>query len=201
MTAHHIDREILDVKLPAGIFDIGAHLREIQRITEPGDRVFDLVGMYFREDAYQPFTMPWVVMQQQALTGSFPVLHERLHASPPVAWIGNYRTVWLCEEAKRFLLENYVHHAGRIHVLGQQVSLKRGESTRFVALQSRRYIWEGTGVLRVDGRRFSSGTLSASEHRVTADTGSVQGRLRIQLPDGMPSPVLLVRRPLFVGFT
>jgi hypothetical protein len=152
-------------------------LAEIQRVTGPEDRVFDLAGLYFRRDAYPVWVMTGVMIARY-YKGGFPRMVPELERSAPTAVMLNYRTGDLRGVERRFLGAHYIHHDGPIFVHGKAVQrLTPGEELAFRALKSMRFRWEGEDALLVDGAPFREGELAAGEHRLTSARPLGPGRL------------------------
>jgi hypothetical protein len=157
-------------------------LEEVQRITEPDDRVFDMAGLYFRPDAHPVYLMTGMMFSRYR-AGGFPPIVPTLRDNGVVALLWNYRLTWLSAEEKGFLSERFVHHGANLFVLGTRVDgLVPGERRVFEALSDERFRYEGDGVLRVDGKPFAKGTLAKGEHVLEAAGPITDGRLILDVP-------------------
>jgi hypothetical protein len=157
-------------------------LEEVQRITGPDDRVFDMAGLYFRPDAHPVYLMTGMMFSRYR-AGGFPPIVPTLRANGVVALVWNYRMTWLSAEEQDFLSERFVHHGLNLFVLGTRVDgLVPGERRVFEALSGERFRYEGDGVLRVDGKPFAAGTLARGEHVLEAAEPIAAGRLVLDVP-------------------
>jgi len=154
-----------------------ATLAEVQRITRPEDTVFDLVGLYFRPNAYPVFSMTGVMIRRYE-AGYFPRMVPILVRAAPRAVIWNYRLAALGRAEQRFLREHYVHHDGNILVPGREVErLLPGEKLEISLLATDLFRWEGPDCLLVDGRPFREGVLEAGQRVLQASAPIQWGRL------------------------
>ncbi|MEZ5333284.1 MAG: hypothetical protein R2991_14865 [Thermoanaerobaculia bacterium] len=111
-------------------------LREIQRITRPGDAVFDMAGLYARPDAYPVYLMTGALYQSY-LAGEFPPMIPTWRERGLVAMIENYRVHWLGPPEFDFLANNMVYWGSNIYVSGAGIrDLRPG--TRRASRSSRR---------------------------------------------------------------
>lgn len=159
------------------------HLRRVQAITTDDETSFDLVGLYFRRDAYPIWVMTGPMLVRYA-AGEYPPLIETLRrARPPVTTI-NYRTMTLPEPEREFLEQHYAHSWGNLFVLGFQLrGMGAGEERTIDVLAARTYRWSGAeGAIEVDGRPFVQGELTEGPHQVRAIQAIEQGALRIPTP-------------------
>lgn len=164
------------------------HLRRVQAITTDEDTVFDLVGLYFRRDAYPIWVMTGPMMARYA-SGEYPPLIETLRRTRPPITTLNYRTNALPDADHEFMEQHYVHSWGNLFVMGFQLGgMRAGEERTVDVLSTRTYRWSGEeGAIEVDGRPFSQAELSEGPHRVRATRDLDEGALRIPTPwDGQP---------------
>jgi hypothetical protein len=176
------------------------HLRRTQAVTAPGDTVLDLVGLYFRQDAYPIWVMTGVLLARYG-GGEYPPMSETLRQSRPIVVGLNYRMLALPDEERRFISEHYTHGWGNLYVLGCKLDgLVEGEERTIELLSERLYRWTGEpGAVEVDGAPFSSGVLMAGSHRVRAVRAVSAGSLRIQTPWDHEPP-FPPRSDLYVNF-
>lgn len=172
---------------------------ELARITALDDRVFDLVGFYFRPAAHPVYFMTSNLMARYR-AGGLPPIEATLREREVVAFLLNYRMLWLRPEEGRFFLERFAHYDGNIFLLGRELAqLAPGVETDFEALKRKEFVFTGPGRLWVDGQPFSRGTLERGVHRLRIDETARAGKLILATPDPQPQ----VRRPpgeLFVNF-
>ncbi|MEO8197488.1 MAG: hypothetical protein ABI689_12305 [Thermoanaerobaculia bacterium] len=152
-------------------------LREVQRVSAPDDRFFDLAGLYFRPDAYPVFAMSGDLFRWYTL-GRFPPIPDTLRANEAVGIILNYRVSWLRPHERQFVRERFVHYTGNILLLGRNlVRAPVGVDFEFEALKGKRFRFDGEGVLRIDGSPFVEGMLTKGPHRIRVQALAGPGRL------------------------
>ncbi len=174
-------------------------LEEVQRVTDPGDPVFDMVGLYFRPDGQFAYLMTGNTFSRYR-AGGLPPIPEELRRTGTVALIVSYRTSWLDAPDRRFLAQRFVHYDGNIFLLGADLSrLAVGETRRFEALAEKRFRIEGAGTFEVDGAPFREGVLRRGWHEVRRLTGNGPGRLIVATPEPVPWPPRPPAR-LYVNF-
>ena len=145
-----------------------ATLQAVHAITAPDEPVFDLVGLYFRPNAYSVHVMTGVMVDRYG-QGAFPRMIPELRRNGVTAWIESYRTDWLPAEEKRFLREHFVRWAGPIFVLGADLrELSPGQKRRYEVIARKEYRFEGEGELLVDGVPFTRATLERGWHVLEA---------------------------------
>ena len=187
-----------------------ATLAEVQRITEPHDPVFDLVGLYFRPDAYPVFSMSRHMVCRY-IAGGFDSIPDALRRNETPVVLTNYRVHWFfnigtgetCAPAeknearrnergtgdtraasvKRFIGDHYVAYSGNIRVLGTK--LWPGAEKRLEILKAAEYRFDGTGSLLLDGEPFDRGELAKGFHHAISASG---GRLLLVTPEPWPNP-------------
>jgi len=162
-------------------------LREIRRVTEPDDAVFDMVGLYFRPDASRVYLMTGVTLQRYR-RGRFPRIADELRRSQAVAFVYNYRIGWLTGEEKRFLEEHFTHYDGNLSLLGSMLPIEPGESMTFEVLKAKPFRYDGRGAILVDGRPFRRGWLERGPHVVTRVERAGRDRLIMDTPPPIPWP-------------
>jgi hypothetical protein len=161
-------------------------LVEVQRVTDPDDRLFDLVGLYFRPDAYPVFSMSGDLFRWYSF-GRFPPIPETLRANQAVGVILNYRVGWLRPHERQFVGERFVHYSGNLFLLGRDLArLPPGIEVEHEVLKERVFRFEGRGALRVDGRAFSEGLLARGSHSLRVDRLEGPGRLILATPPPIP---------------
>jgi hypothetical protein len=176
-----------------------ALVEEVQRITEPDEPVFDLVGLYFRPDAYPVYLMTGIMFARYQ-AGGFPSIAEHLRRKRPAAIILNYRTRWLSGADGEFIRDHYVHYTDNLFVQGRRVDgLLPGESIRFEVLRQKSFRYQGDGVLLVDGAPFERGVLAAGTHELSAAQPVSEGLLIHEPPGPAPGPPA-PPRPLYTPF-
>ncbi len=127
------------------------HLRLVTQVTAPEDPVFDLVGLYFRPDAYDPPTMTGTHIARYRL-GGFPPIVPQLRERTLAAAIMNYRTAWLPTAEQDFLAAHLTHFDGNVFVLGVEIrDPSPGEQQTFEVLRTKSFRWEGDAVARRRG--------------------------------------------------
>lgn len=152
-------------------------LREVQLSTAPDDRFFDLAGLYFRPDAYPAFSMSADLFRWYTF-GRFPPIPETLRENEAVGVILNYRVGWLRPHEREFVSERFVRYSSNVLLLGRDLTRAPvGVDFEFEALKSKRFRFEGSGALRVDGSLFSEGPLSRGRHRIRVEALTGPGRL------------------------
>jgi hypothetical protein len=168
----------------------------ISAVTDPDDTVFDLVGLYFRPDAYPVFTMTGVMMNRYR-NGVFPRMIPALIENEAVAAMLNYRTRWLPEQEGRFLAEHFVHYHDNLFIQGTVVELGPNESRTFRVLKTKSFQFEGQGELLVDGVPFRKGVLERGVKELGSGAQAIKGRLVLGVP-APPRPES--PKPLYVNF-
>lgn len=164
-----------------------AVLREIGRVTEPDDAVFDMVGLYFRPDASRVYIMTGVTLERYR-RGRFPRIADELRRSQAVAFVYNYRIGLLTGGEKKFLEEHFAHYDGNLSLLGTRLPIAPGESMTFEVLKSKPFRYDGGGAILVDGQPFRRGFLERGPHRVTRVEGRGRDRLIMDTPPPVPWP-------------
>jgi hypothetical protein len=163
-----------------------ALLERIGRITAPDEPVFDLVGLYFRPDAYPIYLMTGAHFARYR-SGGFPPIAQTLSHSRPALIGFNYRTRWLEGEDRDFIRAHYVHYDGNLFVPGRGLaSLEPGAQQAFEVLRRKPFAYRGDGVLQVDGVPFTRGTLEVGVHTLSSPTGIRTGVLVQELPEEPP---------------
>jgi hypothetical protein len=163
-----------------------AQVERISRITAPDEPVFDLVGLYFRPDAYPIYLMTGAHFSRYR-RGGFPAIADTLSRSAPAVIGFNYRTSWLYGDDKEFILSHYVHYDGNLFVPGRWLgSLAPGAEQDFEVLRSRPFVFRGSGTLQVDGADFTRGMLEAGTHRLSTPTGIEAGLLIQEMREPRP---------------
>lgn len=173
-------------------------LLEVQRVSSPDDRFFDLAGLYFRPDAYPVFAMSGGMFHWYTL-GKFPPITRTLRDNEAVGIILNYRVGWLRPDERRFVEERFVHHTGNLLLLGRDLrQMPLGVETEFEVLKGKPFRVDGDARLRVDGREFRRGVLARGVHRILLEYRAGPARLILDTPPPVPT----VTRPadLFAPF-
>ncbi len=174
-------------------------LLRIQRLTEPGDPVFDMVGFYFRPDGDYAYLMTGSTFSRY-MAGALPQIPEELRRTETVAVIFNYRTTWLGSRDRRFLADHFVQYDRNVFLVGIALSsLGPGDEKRFEALRGKRFRYDGDGRIAVDGKPFDQGFLARGWHTIRRLEGTGPARLILATPDPIPWPPRPPRR-LFVNF-
>jgi hypothetical protein len=168
----------------------------ISLVADPDDAVFDLVGLYFRPDAYPVFTMTGVMMNRYR-NGVFPRMIPALIENEAVAAMLNYRTRSLPAQESRFLTDHFIHYDDNLFVQGTAVELDPNERRTFRVLKSKPFRFEGKGKLFVDGLLFREGVLERGVRELKAGAQAIEGRLMLDVPaPPHPEPP----KPLYVNF-
>lgn len=162
-------------------------LRQIQRLTEPDDAVFDMAGLYFRPDASPVYLMTGNTLARYRL-GRFPRIPATLRDRQAVAYVFNYRIAWLAGEEKAFLEQHFVHYDGNVFLLGSPLDVAPGESLELEVLKTKELRYDGAGAVLVDGRPFRRGVLERGPHRVTRVARRGPDRLILATPPPVPWP-------------
>ena len=169
-------------------------LREIGRITRRSDHAFDLVGLYFRPDAYRVYNMSGDTLRSYR-HGTFPPMLPELRRNAVAAVMFNYRTAALPREEKTFIGSHFTRYTGDIFLPGIDLTgVPAGEHRRLDVLAPRRFRVDGAEVT-VDGVPFRSGALTAGVHDVGIVRGAPWGRLIADTPP--PVPRVTALPPLF----
>ena len=185
---------------PSRSNDYQLHLLErVAELTDEGDRVFDLAGLYFRDDAYPVYLM----------TGAHYVRYEQGDYPPIAPWLRehglslflvNYRTRWLSGQDREFLQTHFVRVEPNLFMSGSALdAMAPGAAKGFEVTRTDRYRFDGEGELLVDGRRFSEGVLERGLHELSTSTGVAHGRIVLSKAppyDGSPGR----DRPIFYAF-
>ncbi len=173
-------------------------LSELDRIAAPDDKVFDMVGLYFREDAYPVFTMTHVIIAKYRL-GIYPPMIPLLRENESVATMLTYRSQWLPRKERAFMSSHYVHYTGNLFVLGTAIEQAPvGREMRFDVLKEKAFRWDGDGAISVDGAPFVRGVLGKGVHVVRVEEAVSHGRLIMDTPE--PYPALEPPRVLYKNF-
>lgn len=176
-----------------------ANLTALQDATEPDDRVFDMVGLYFRPDAYPVFTMTGV-MAKRYKKGKFPRMVPELRDHRVVAFIRSYRSRWLGGKEKAFIRGHFVRYAGSVYVLGTKVPpLSPGQVIKFVALKDKQFRYDGSGEILVDGQPFTTGLLTRGEHTITVTQPIAGGKLILASTSREIPEILQAERSMYDG--
>ncbi|MEM9489451.1 MAG: hypothetical protein AAGC55_09915, partial [Myxococcota bacterium] len=175
-----------------------AVVREIHRLTEPGDTVFDLIGMTFRRDAYRAFSMTLSSLRRYGKTPDFPDMLPVFEQTRPTIVVASYRTQGLPKRERDWLRQRFTIYAGGIMVPGRSVSgLAPGQTAAFTVMQDRPFRYIGDGTLLVDGRPFSTGTLARGEYVLSTSDGIDKGRLLFAAVADPPPEILTEPHSLF----
>jgi hypothetical protein len=162
-------------------------LAEVQRVSAPDDRFFDLAGLYFRPDAYPVFAMSGGMFQWYTL-GKFPPITQALRENKAVGIILNYRVGWLRPYERRFVEERFVHHTGNLLLLGRDLSqMPPGVETEFEVLKTKPFRVDGEASLRIDGTDFRDGVLTRGVHRLLLEYRAGPARLILDAPPPIPA--------------
>lgn len=154
-----------------------ALIERIGRMTLPDEPVFDLVGLYFRPDAYPIYLMTGAHFARY-VAGGFPPIAPALARSKPVVIGLNYRTNWLRGADREFIRSHYAHYDGSLFVPGRRLGpLAPGETQSFEVLRTKPFAWRGDGVLSIDGQPFARGVLEAGVHVLGSERGTRGGLL------------------------
>jgi hypothetical protein len=172
-----------------------ATLREIDRVTPRGARCFDLVGLYFRPDAYPVYAMSgdMLVAYQH---GTFPRIVPALRHNAVDCVMFNYRTEGMGAEEQQFVGAHFVHYWANIFLPGTDLS--HGGVPAFEVLAPRAFRYDGAGAIAVDGTPFVRGTLLAGNHHIDVIRPSAPSRLIMDTPPPFPPPT--APRPLYPAF-
>lgn len=163
-------------------------LREVQRVTDPDDAVFDMVGLYFRPDGHPYYLMTSVTMARYA-AGLVPPIVPELRRRRVMAFIFNYRIAWLDGEERAFLEDHYVHYDGNIFLHGWSLGgLRPGESLEIEVLADEQFRYDGDGVILIGGEEFRRGPLAAGRHTVTRLLERGPDRLILDTPEPIHWP-------------
>jgi hypothetical protein len=161
-------------------------LEELDRVADPDDKVFDMVGLYFREDGYPVPTMTGAVMAKYK-AGVYPDMIPKLRQNESIATMLNYRSVWLPPREAAFMGEHYVHYTGNLFLMGTGISnLEPGMQRPFEVLKEKTFRWEGTAPIQIDGQPFEQGTLAKGVHVISATQTVARGRLIMDTPKPYP---------------
>ena len=161
-------------------------IKELSRITEPDDAVFDLVGFYFRPDAYPAYNLSKDLMGWYE-EGAYPRMIPTLRKNEVVAFIHNYRKKWLPDEESDFLKHRFIRYFGNISILGTDVSnCKPDKEYVFEVLKTKPFRYEGPGELTVNGKPFTHGILGKGHHVITVKNNEGKGRLIMETPPPKP---------------
>lgn len=162
-------------------------LVEIQRVSAPDDRFFDLAGLYFRPDAYPVFAMSGGMFHWYTL-GKYPPITRALRENEAVGIVLNYRVAWLRPEERRFVGERFVHYTGNLFLLGRDLNqVPAGVETEFEVLKSKPFRVDGTARLKIDGREFCSGVLASGVHKLLLENREGPARLILDTPPPIPA--------------
>jgi len=173
-------------------------LEEIQRVTEADDSVFDLVGLYFRNDAYPAFALSGDLFRWYQL-GGLPPIVPHLIRNRTAAFIANYRVAWLAGADREFLQRHFVHYSGNIFLQGRNLTdAEPGQALEFRVLKGRDFEYQGAGTLRVNGLVFKAGYLAEGPHTLSLDKPPGPARLIMKVPE--PPAEVTPPQSLYVNF-
>lgn len=180
--------------------DYQLHLLErVTALTDEGDRVFDLAGLYFREDAYPVYLMTGAHYVRYG-QGDYPAIAPWLSEHGLSLFLVNYRTRWLSGEDRNFLQSHFVRVEPNIFMSGSALDgLAPGAIKIFEVTRDDRYRFDGEGELFVNGRPFSEGLLERGRYELSTPNGVAHGRIVLaKAPpyDGSPG----LDRRVFYGF-
>jgi hypothetical protein len=162
-------------------------LLEVQRVSAPDDRFFDLAGLYFRPDAYPVFAMSGGMFHWYTL-GKYPPITPALRENEAVGIIMNYRLAWLRPDEREFVKERFVHHTGNLFLLGRDLTgIPPGSETVFEVLKTKPFRIDGTARLRIDGREFRGGILARGVHAILLENREGPARLILDTPPPIPA--------------
>lgn len=165
-------------------------LRELHRVTDSDDAVFDMTGFYFRPDATPYYIMTGNSLARYARNPLYPI-PETLRRSQTTAYMFNYRITWLPEAEKTFLDQHFVAYDRNLFLLGSPLAMDPGETVSFEVLKGKTFRYDGEGSILVDGEPFREGFLEQGPHRVTR----VERRGADRLIMATPPPTLWPPRP------
>ncbi len=178
-------------------------IKELSRITKPDDAVFDLVGFYFRPDAYPAYSLSKDLVGWYK-DGAYPRMIPTLRQNETVAFVHTYRKKWLPAEEREFLRTHFIRYFANIYILGTDVSnCEPGKDYYFEVLKTKPFRYEGSGEMTINGQPFTHGILGKGRHIVQVrDQGT--GRLIMDTPspkpafplDKIPGPGNLFRTPV-----
>ena len=152
-------------------------LERVQALTEPGDRVFDLAGLYFRDDAYPVYLMTGAhfVRYQQ---GDYPPIAAWLREHGLDLFVVNYRLKWLTGADRAFLQSHFVRVEPNLFLSGSDLDgLPPGAAKTFEVTRAGEYRFDGAGALLVDGVSFVRGRLERGSYSLETPSGIERGRL------------------------
>ncbi len=174
-------------------------LGRVQSLTRPEDPVFDLAGLYFREDAYPVYLMTGAHYLRYR-NGDYPRIAPSLKERGLAAFIVNYRLRWLGGEDRAFLQGHFVRVEPNIFLSGSDLAaFTVGSEKSFEVTRGADYRFDGDGELWVDGRPFESGRLERGTHRLTSPSGIANGRLVLSQAPPMPD-VPIADRAVYYAF-
>jgi hypothetical protein len=175
-----------------------AMLREIDRVTPPNARCFDLAGLYFRPDAYPAFAMSGDMLVSYG-AGAFPRMVPELRRNAVGCVLFNYRTAALQSPERDFLAAHVAHYWANLYLPGADLSpMPAGATRTFEVLAPRVFRYDGSGAIIVDGVPFARGPLAAGNHRIDILRAAAPSRLIIDTPPPIPPPA--PPRELFPSF-
>ncbi len=155
-------------------------LRLIERVhalTREGDPVFDLAGLYFRDDAYPVYLMTGAHFLRYQ-RGDYPPIASWLRENGLSVFLVNYRVKWLTGEDRAFLQTHFVRVEPNVFMSGSDLDDFAPAATKsFEVTRSDEYRFDGVGELWIDGRPFEQGRLARGEYTLTSPTGIAEGRL------------------------
>jgi hypothetical protein len=152
-------------------------LQRVQELTDDGDPVFDLAGLYFREDAHPVYLMTGAHYVRYG-RGDYPAIAPWLRENGLSLFLVNYRMRWLTGEDRDFLQSHFVRVEPNIFMSGSALDgLQPGIKKDFEVTRTAEYRFDGEGDLTVDGIPFSEGRLERGVYALASSSGIESGRI------------------------
>lgn len=108
-----------------------------EAMTDPAkDRVYDAAGLVSSRESIHPQWFLHTMFMAQFKDGSLPPIRKMLAEKPASVLIPNYRFLWIEEQDREFIRDNYLYLTNDFLVLGQSL---QGPRSDYVCLQSGRY--------------------------------------------------------------
>ena len=184
-----------------------AVMNRVEAITQPGDAVFDGIGIVVTRKKATPYSLTLRWMQERDARNHRDII-DRVRSSKTKVAIKNYRWNYLTKDEVRFLDQRFVADWGRVRVAGARIEHRGSEPTSVTAelIASGEYaaVVENHDVRIFVDDALVPGTvkLSAGVHRIRVEGAPQTVVLKLRASADVLLPTLRAsRRPLFPAYT